>query len=549
MEVRAEWQFHIHHRRGHVHLRPLRPHIVDNTNLGSYFHDAVGNQTSRPDATVEYRAFDLPKQINWQNSDVTTFDYDGNRRRIRKTTGVVESIFMDDLYERVTNIQTSDVEHRYHVRSSERTVAVVTRSSAGKKTQFLHTDHLGSIDVVSNENGGVDERRSYDPFGARRNPEWGKPPGTLTAGTTFGFTGHLGDEELGLVYMRGRVYDPNLGRFLTADPFIANPLSGQNWNRYAYVANNPLKYTDPSGFTGEEAGAAPQLLDNNGNPVAAGGPLEVWVFGKKRETPEQAAELGALRDPGDLTTTGDRPAFQPDAPPNGSEEDTSDGLDIMLDVLGGASGAYANDVIDYAKGMVIFATFPPGYFMWQGYNFWGGIGGAAAKAYEQDGVFGAVAAALGQVGNAFVPLLDAKNALVGTIDAAGKGDYAKAGEDGYRVAKAIAQIAAVAIGGGIKLGGSRGGGGGGAGRGGNRLAPDSSAGGAHSTFKTNTHGKVSGYAEWRPNSRNPSGFDQVKRVDTQYANPHTDRGVPTPHVHEKSAPLEVRPARPDELPK
>ncbi|MBK9261553.1 MAG: hypothetical protein IPM54_17325 [Polyangiaceae bacterium] len=138
-------------------------------------HDAVGNQTSRPDATFEYRAFDLPKQINWQNSDVTTFDYDGNRRRIRKTSGVVESIFMDDLYERVTNFQTSVVEHRYHVRSSERTVAVVTRSSAGKKTQFLHTDHLGSVDVVSNENGGVDERRSYDPFGARRNPEWGKP--------------------------------------------------------------------------------------------------------------------------------------------------------------------------------------------------------------------------------------------------------------------------------------------------------------------------------------------------------------------------------------
>ncbi|MBK9261560.1 MAG: VCBS repeat-containing protein [Polyangiaceae bacterium] len=261
---------------------PLRPHIVDNTNLGSYFHDAVGNQTSRPDATVEYRAFDLPKQINWQNSDVTTFDYDGNRRRIRKTSGVVESIFMDDLYERVTNFQTSVVEHRYHVRSSERTVAVVTRSTGGKKTQFLHTDHLGSIDVVSNENGGVDERRSYDPFGARRNPEWGKPPGTLAAGTTFGFTGHLGDEELGLVYMRGRVYDPNLGRFLTADPFIANPLSGQNWNRYAYVANNPLKYTDPSGFTGEDPAAPPGLLDNNGNPVAGGGSLEVWVFGKSR---------------------------------------------------------------------------------------------------------------------------------------------------------------------------------------------------------------------------------------------------------------------------
>ncbi|MBK9261552.1 MAG: hypothetical protein IPM54_17320 [Polyangiaceae bacterium] len=279
----------------------------------------------------------------------------------------------------------------------------------------------------------------------------GQAPGTLTAGTTFGFTGHLGTRSWGSSTCAG-VYDPNLGRFLTADPFIANPLSGQNWNRYAYVANNPLKYTDPSGFTGEDPAAPPGLLDNNGNPVAAGGPLEVWVFGKKRETPEQAAELGALRDSGDLTTTGDRPAFQPDAPPNGSEEDTSDGLDIMLDVLGGASGAYANDVIDYAKGMVIFATFPPGYFMWQGYNFWGGLANGAVQGYEQDGVFGALAGAV----NTLNPLALVGISLAATVDSAEKGDYAKAGEHGYQAAKVLAGIALGAIGGGIKLGGGGG---------------------------------------------------------------------------------------------
>jgi len=90
---------------------------------------------------------------------------------------------------------------------------------------------------------------------------------------------------------------------------------------------------------------------------------------------------------------------------------------------------------------------------------------------------------------------------------------------------------------------------GGAGRGGTKLRPDSAADGPHSTFKRNADGEVSGHAEWTPNSRNPSGFDQAKRVDTQYAHPHTDRGVPTPHVHEKSAPGGVRPALPDDLPK
>ncbi len=83
------------------------------------------------------------------------------------------------------------------------------------------------------------------------------------------------------------------------------------------------------------------------------------------------------------------------------------------------------------------------------------------------------------------------------------------------------------------------------GRGKNKLRPDPNAQGPHTTFKTNTDGKVTGHAEWKPNPKNPSGFDQVKRVDTQYANPHTHAGVPTPHAHIKGG---VRPANPNELP-
>ena len=48
--------------------------------------------------------------------------------------------------------------------------------------------------------------------------------------------------------MNGRVYDPTLGRFLSADPHIQSPYSTQSYNRYSYVSNNPLKYTDPSGY-------------------------------------------------------------------------------------------------------------------------------------------------------------------------------------------------------------------------------------------------------------------------------------------------------------
>ena len=52
---------------------------------------------------------------------------------------------------------------------------------------------------------------------------------------------------MGLINMRARIYDPYLGRFLSADPVLPNAFDLQSFNRYAYVTNNPLKYTDPSG--------------------------------------------------------------------------------------------------------------------------------------------------------------------------------------------------------------------------------------------------------------------------------------------------------------
>ena len=62
-------------------------------------------------------------------------------------------------------------------------------------------------------------------------------------------TGHEHIDEVGLVHMNGRVYDSTLGRFISADPTIQAPYNSQSFNRYSYVLNNPLSYTDPSGFS------------------------------------------------------------------------------------------------------------------------------------------------------------------------------------------------------------------------------------------------------------------------------------------------------------
>jgi RHS repeat-associated protein len=66
-------------------------------------------------------------------------------------------------------------------------------------------------------------------------------------GDDRGFTGHEHLDELGFVHMNGRIYDPLLGRFLSPDPLIQAAELLQNYNRYSYVLNNPLRHTDPSG--------------------------------------------------------------------------------------------------------------------------------------------------------------------------------------------------------------------------------------------------------------------------------------------------------------
>ena len=66
--------------------------------------------------------------------------------------------------------------------------------------------------------------------------------------TKRGYTGHEMLDSVGLIHMNGRDYDPDVGRFLSADPNIQFPESTQGFNRYTYVNNNPMSYNDPSGF-------------------------------------------------------------------------------------------------------------------------------------------------------------------------------------------------------------------------------------------------------------------------------------------------------------
>ena len=164
-----------------------------------------------------------------------------------------------------------DDELVHYIRAGASVVAIDTEfrddldAKTGEKTRYLHRDHLGSVTVVTNEAGGVEERFSYDAHGKRRLTDWQAGTPVAAAETPRGFTGHEHLDAVGLIHMNGRVYDPTLGRFLSADPFVQAPETTQSFNRYSYVFNNPLSYTDPSGFDTEVEDPEPPGSDNGQN--------------------------------------------------------------------------------------------------------------------------------------------------------------------------------------------------------------------------------------------------------------------------------------------
>ncbi|MDR2009708.1 MAG: RHS repeat-associated core domain-containing protein [Bacteroidales bacterium] len=113
---------------------------------------------------------------------------------------------------------------------------------------YFAKDHLGSVLLMFDEEDNPSERFSFDPWGNLRNPNnWGYNnlnTGFLSYFGSRGFTGHEHLPEFGLINMNGRMYDPVIGRMLSPDNYVVDPNNGQDYNRYSYARNNPLKYTD-----------------------------------------------------------------------------------------------------------------------------------------------------------------------------------------------------------------------------------------------------------------------------------------------------------------
>lgn len=245
------------------------PHAVTrlrngSTVIASFFYDPNGNMTSATGVTlsgasvartIAWTSFDQPLSIT-QGSNTVDFLYGPEHQRIRQVSPVDTSwsFAAAGSFRSEKRMAPGGGESwTTYVAVGGRLVATlekaVTVPSSAPVARYFLTDHLGSVEQVLDDSGGlggIAQSLSFDAWGTKRLANW--TAGTPATTERRGFTGHEQLDSVGLVHMNGRLYDPLLGRFLSADPGVQFPGNLQNDNRYSYVLNNPLSYTDPSGY-------------------------------------------------------------------------------------------------------------------------------------------------------------------------------------------------------------------------------------------------------------------------------------------------------------
>jgi RHS repeat-associated protein len=236
----------------------------------TYTYDAAGNLTGATGAkyqSLAYTSFNLPDGSNGllgANSTRYTWQYGPDHERVKEVK-VAGGVTRTTWYNHPDNqnglgfeqeVTGGTTVNRHYVSAQGQAFLVLETNNAAPTAitsrQWWYRDHLGSIATITDANQVVTQRFSYDPFGKRRDMNgtydaFGALVYDSPTATDRGFTGHEHLDDVGVVHMNGRIYDPHTGRFMQADPFIQDGSNQQNYNRFSYVLNNPLNATDPSG--------------------------------------------------------------------------------------------------------------------------------------------------------------------------------------------------------------------------------------------------------------------------------------------------------------
>ncbi len=221
----------------------------------TYMYDKNGNlitkdeKNENPGRTFSYsydeanRLIEISKSYGSQK-DLYSFEYDGDGNRISKTKKNETSKsdeYLWDVNSRIPQILTKTDKKDTTIYTYG--IDLISMTDPKKGESYYHHDGLGNVRSLSDGKGHIKTVYLYDVFGQIQNK--------LGDGDNeFLFTGEQMDDEIGLIYLRARYYDPSIGRFINKDPIQGIGTMTQSLNRYVYTLNNPVNLIDPSGYSG-----------------------------------------------------------------------------------------------------------------------------------------------------------------------------------------------------------------------------------------------------------------------------------------------------------
>jgi len=238
---------------------PAIPHAVIQAGTRIFSYDANGNMTH--ENGVEKFVYNPEGKLIQRGGLSYVYDGDG-KRMLELNQGSVTSLWIGNYYEKL-NQQSSNTFNEYIYADGVR----IAMRKNNHTSYWFHLDHLGGTHLITMANGEFNSRDLYKAWGEQR----------LSQGNTdtrYFYTGQM-REDTNLYYYGARWYDPSLGRFLQADNYINDFQGTQGWDRYAYVNNNPLIFTDINGqwvnvLVGGLIGAAVNFVGYAINNAAAG---------------------------------------------------------------------------------------------------------------------------------------------------------------------------------------------------------------------------------------------------------------------------------------
>lgn len=236
--------------------------ISTKTGVGTYAYGtrphAVTSLTNVPTGmkndglSVTYNAISRPLELSLSSTHKYTLTYGTGNQRVKsvyiKPGATTQTKYYVGPYEEI--VRGSTTQKNYYIYAGGEIAAVYTEGhpdlTAG--LYYFHNDHIGSPWLITNSSKTEVQRLSYDAWGRRRDANnWSSYANLPAMKFDRGYTGHEHLDMFDLVNMNARLYDPVLGRFLSADPFVQTPDFSQAYNRYSYANNNPLMYKDPNG--------------------------------------------------------------------------------------------------------------------------------------------------------------------------------------------------------------------------------------------------------------------------------------------------------------